>query len=518
MRSSTTRAVACGALAVLASVVALACDRGAAPSAAPSEVPALDSLAARASVEAPPELAPSLVDLPVRYELGPALAALERAVPRTVGNLDERRPVEGHDRTTYAFDAERTPFEASVRGSNVTLSSIVTYRAKGWVKPPIGPSISGSCGIDGDAPRIRVTLTSALHLTPDWRLRARTAVPVVAPVSDEPRDKCRVTLLKLDVTDRVVAAVRGRLEGKAALLDEKVAALDVRSKVGHWWTLLGRPIRVSDRVWLELRPESLRVGALRGGLTRDSGRRSGGVLVAPVTLLARPRVVTGERPDSSTRALPDFTPGTPSTAGLHLLLEAVLGYDDATRVLTRQLVGRRFARGDRSVSVREVRAFAASGGRVALAIRLAGDVDARVVLVGKPRYDHATGTLRVPDLDYAVADASLLVRGADQVGHDALRDALRERAAWPVAFLVDSARARAERAMNRDLAKGVRLGAKLNAARALGVFAASDGLQVRASAGGRLTLDVDRAPRITIRERPVAPKPKRPGVPARPSR
>jgi len=478
----------------LATAFATGCGRDTRP-------PAAASTARPAAAPAPvtdsiPALAPSVVEAPVRYDLDPAVAAIEAAVPRTFGDLAQRKPVPGHARLTYAFVAERTPFDIAVRGSTVTVSSIVTYRAQGWYKPPIGPSLGGSCGLSGDAPRLRITLRSTVRLARDWTLHANTQVPTVEPATAEARDRCRVTKLNHDVTDRVLDAVRTRLEGKAAVLDARVGRLDVRSRVERWWALLGRPIRVADGVWLQLQPDSLRVGALRGGE---------GMLIAPVGLTARPRLVTGPRPDSSTAPLPDITPGAPGAGGLHLLLEAALGYGDASRMLARQLVGRRFERAGRTVTVQDARIFSARSGRVALTLRLAGDVDAQVVLVGRPVYDRGTGTLHVPDLDYAVGDASLLVKAGDQVGHDALRDALRERARWPVTAVLDSARLRAERAMNRDLTQGVHLGAHLPAARALGVFAASDALLVHADATGDLALDVNRALPIARKRGPPRP-------------
>jgi hypothetical protein len=489
------------ALAVLAaaSAASAACGRdvGRAPQ-------AKSSAAVAGAAAPPPELPPSLVEAPVRYELAPAIDALERAVPRTIGNLEERRAVPGHDRLSYAFVAERAPFDVAVRGNTVTVSSIVSYHARGWLKPPIGPAISGACGkVGNDAPRVRIVLTSTVHLASDWTLRAHTRFPTVEPASADARDRCRVTLVNLDVTDKVVAAVRTGLEGKAALLDARVRKLDVRSRVGRWWALVGRPIRLRDDLWLTIRPESVRVGALRGD------ERS---LVAPLSLTARPQLVTGPRPDSSTAPLPDITPGAPGNGGLHLLLDAALDYDAASRMLSRQLVGRQIERAGHNVRVRDARVFAAQGGRVAVALGLAGDVDARVVLVGRPVYDSTTGTLRIPDLDFAVADASLLVRAADQAGHDALRDALRERAQWPVTALLDSARARAERAMNRELTRGVRLSARIDAGKALGVYATAEGLRVRAAAGGHLGLDVERAPTIKRRDKPRT-APVRPVVP-----
>jgi hypothetical protein len=475
--------------------------------------------AAEAAHDDVAELPPSVIDLPVVYDLDPAIAALERAVPSTVGNLDERRPIPGHGRLEYAFVAERSPFDVTVRGTRVTISSIVTYRARGWYKPPIGPSLSGSCGISGEAPRLQITLASTVRLGSDWKLSARTQVPAVVPVSAEARDKCRLTLLKLDVTARVLEAVRKQLEGKAALVDERVARLDVRQRVGRWWALVGRPIPIGKEAWLELRPEAVNLGRLRSG---------GGDVVAPLTITARPRIVTGPRPDSSTTPLPDIAPADSTRNGVQLALDAALDYDGATRLVAKQLVGRRFEKNGRAIVVHDARAFSAGHGRLALALGLTGDVAARVVLVGHPAYDSVTTMLTVPDLDFAVADASMLVRGADQLGHAALRDALRERARWPLGEIIDGARARAERAMNRELTRGVRLTATLTRGRALGVHAGDDALHVRAAVGGRLGLAVSRAPNVRRRSSPkpattasTAPAPTgstsaiaRPGVPA----
>lgn len=498
----TARATAALAAALLAGgALTAACGRD-----RPRATPRQDSAAHEAEEAAHdsfPELPPSVIDVPVAYDIDPAIAALERAVPATVGNLDERRPVPGHPRLSYAFIAERSPFDVSVHGTRVTVSSIVTYRARGWYKPPIGPSVGGSCGISGEPPRLQITLTSAVRLANDWTLRARTQVPAVVPVSADDRDKCRLTVLKLDVTARVLEAVRGQLEGKATLLDQRVARLNVRDRVAKWWTLMGRPIPVGKTAWLELRPEGVRLGRVRSRV---------GEVIAPLTITARPRLIAGARPDSATASLPDIMPADTTDDGLQLALDAALDYEGATRILGRQLVGRRFEKSGHAVEVRDAKVFSGGHGRIALALGLTGDVDARVVLVGHPAYDSTTSTLSVPDLDFAVADASVLVRGADRLGHDALRDALRERARWPVGPIIDTARARAERAMNRDLAKGVRLTATMEGGRALGVHAADDALHVRATVDGQIALAVSRAP--TVRRRSAPTTRPAPSVPA----
>ena len=64
----------------------------------------------------------------------------------------------------------------------------------------------------------------------------------------------------------------------------------------EWWALLAKPIPLADGVWLLLAPERLRLGAVTG---RDR------VLTVPVSLDARPRIVTGR--DTPAWATPEKT-------------------------------------------------------------------------------------------------------------------------------------------------------------------------------------------------------------------
>src|SRR5690242_20204333 len=78
------------ALVMCLTVALAACGRDThkAPAGGASATAGADSV-----VDTLPTLEPSLVEVPVRYELEPAIATLERAVPRSVGNLDERKPI-----------------------------------------------------------------------------------------------------------------------------------------------------------------------------------------------------------------------------------------------------------------------------------------------------------------------------------------------------------------------------------------------------------------------------------------
>ena len=79
----------------------------------------------------------------------------------------------------------------------------------------------------------------------------------------------------------------------------------------------------------------------------------------------------------------------------------------------------------------------------------------------------------VPDLAYDVSSADLLVRGLEFMRRGDVQDLLRSRARFPVADLVEQARQRLERGMNRSLGQNAKLVAQI---------ATGDVLAVRATA------------------------------------
>ena len=109
------------ALACLTTVVA--CDRTLNVDAPPPDVTAdvADSLLT---------LPPSVVESQIRYELSPALQALERAVPTTFGDINKRLDVQSNRRVHVAFAAKRSPFVISVDSQRVTVSSVVEYEGQ----------------------------------------------------------------------------------------------------------------------------------------------------------------------------------------------------------------------------------------------------------------------------------------------------------------------------------------------------------------------------------------------------
>lgn len=470
-------------LLVLGGFVLLgACDTSSLTPSAPKAVFDSASVAARLTL---PPLTPSVVDAPISYALKPALKALEDAVPKRFGNIEERHTLESNKRQSFAFAAQRSPFKVAMDSNRLTLTTILSYQGRGWYNPVIGPTVSGSCGTGDQEPRVKVVLISDVALGSDWKLKAKTRVRSITPYTDSDRDACRVTFLKVDVTDRVVRAFRPLLASKLPGVDRKLGNFDLHSRIEKWYNLLNKSIRVHDSLWLMLGPEQVRIGEMHLVDT---------ALIFDVRLFAKPLLIAGPRPANVTSTLPPMVKAFRDVGdSAHIRMEGLLAYDVAAALLSKELVGRRFSRFGRRFEIANIRLYPIGDGRVVLAVGIRGAVIGDAYFIGTPQIDTASRMLTVPDLDFDVETANALVRGLAWIKKSDMVADLRKRSQVPLGPIVEETRARVEEALNRDLTDGVLLNGEVHTGRLLDVFADPRWIIVRAEATGSIGLSVDRA-------------------------
>lgn len=433
-----------------------------------------------ADVDTLPALPTSTLDIPLTYDLTPIVRALEGAVPKKFGDIDERKQL-ANPRMQIAFEAARDPFSVTLDGQTARINAVVHYKGRGFYNPRVGPNISSSCGINDQRPRARISIASDLRITEEWKLRGRTRVASVTPYSQDRRDQCRVTAFRIDVTDRVIRATREQLEKQRPMIDRRISSLDIRSRFENWWHLLEQPIPLTDSVWLLIRPSAVRMGQTVGV------KRT---LVTALGFSASPVVISGAKPVVQPTPLPPLHPATVGD-GLHIMLEGVIGYDLASDLLRRHLKGRKVERAGRTMEVRDVRLFGIGGGKLALELRFGGDVSGNVYFVGTPRYDAGTNELFVPDLEYDVGSKNVLVSGVEWLKHDDVRDFFRQQARWSIGDVMRTGEEQLERGLNRDLAPGVRLAADVKQVQGLSVHARRTAIRLRARADANARLTVN---------------------------
>ncbi|MDZ4675565.1 MAG: DUF4403 family protein [Gemmatimonadota bacterium] len=393
-------------------------------------------------------LLPSVLDLPVEYDLGPALVWLESVVPRRMGDVDERLEVPDNSRLSFAYAAERTPFQLTLDGTTATLSAVVTYQGRGWYNPPVLPTISGSCGIDDETPpRAFLSVRTTVTPTSDWRLRGRTRVVELRPLTEEQRDRCTVTLAEVNVTDRVLEAVRGVLTRELLQVDRSLAEFGLQGIVTDVWEFLATPLKLQDSLWLVIDPAAIRF---------DKVRSEGTVLHSSLGITAYPRVVSGPQPEVVARPVPPMV-RVGSAPGLSLLSEAAISWEVLTGILQRELTGDTLDVGGRQLIVSDIAASGLDDGRVAVGLTFTGEARGTIYLVGNPVFDPVELVLTMPDLEFDVTSRNLMVSGLAWLANSQVEEQLRTNLRVALDGVLADGRSLLEGELTRELAPGFHL-------------------------------------------------------------
>jgi len=441
-----------------------------------------------------PPVPTSYVDVPVRYDLAPALHWLESAIPLTIGDITQRHEIPGKKRTHYAFALTRKPFHVKVNGRDASLVAEFQYQARVWHKPAILPEISGSCGTQGEQPRARLVIATNVELTHRWTLQPHT-IASIEPVTDSARDRCRVTLFHIDVTAKALGAAQEAVQAQLTHIDRRLATFKLHRDAEKAWDVLRSPLRLTDSLWLMIDPLAVRIGMLK--LERDT-------LVTTVGLSAKPRIIGGSRPQALERALPAPQDSTTRPPVLHLLTEARLPYDVASLILTDKLKGTEIRVEKRRLVVKSIHLSGVGDGRVAVGLAVTGSAEGTLYAVGRPAFDTSSAELYMPDLVYDIGTEDVLVGALAWLKQADIEDFLRNKVRIKMAHVIEQGRALVERNLNRELVPGVRLRARVNAGHVFGVRAAPDALLARAVVSGRgelvLNLEPESSP-ARFRER-----------------
>lgn len=464
--------------AALLSVLTLACSGGTKFTAAPPEV------LSNVVVESLPPVPMSSLELPVRFDVRPALDWLESEVPMDIGDIEKRIQLSGNKRVHIAYHITREPFQVSYAYRTIIVSSVLHYEGRGWYNPPVLPEISASCGTGDERPRAKLTLTFETGINDNWTLRATSKVKA-EPLTDMERDQCEVTAAHIDVTDKVLGAAEGALQGELKKIDAKLKAYPLKKKVLGVWGDMQQPLRLTDSLWLLINPVSLRL---------KPATVSGDTVIWQAGLAANPRIVGGSKPDSSANPLLPIDRSDPPPPSFLILSEGRLPYDVAEEILSKVLHKKKIKVAGHTMVIQHLKPTPLGDGRVVVALTVTGAAEGTLYAVGRPHIDSA-GVLTMPDLTIdanttdAFTGALAWLAATDRV-QDFLRDAIRVN----LSKTLESGRELAEKNLNRELASGLFLKSTLTSAVPIGVWAAPDALIARVIVRGTGEMVIDMKP------------------------
>jgi hypothetical protein len=388
---------------------------------------------------------PSTIVILIRASLAPLIPEIEARVPKTFADKAKERGID------IRYEVARAPIALNMIGSGLHSSTTMKYALEACR----GRFPCISCGF-GEARRVAdIKLQSKLEWDPAWRLRSTTR-----PLPVYYARRCEVTWLGIDITPRFVApVVEDQLRQTAAVIDHNMPALtNIRPRAEQIWNALQTPVELAPRTWLVLEPTDV-------ALTPISG--SGTTVTSTLLLHAQTRVVVGAQPAAARRPLPALKTGSMAAqpALVRVPFDLQLPYDEASRLATRDFAGKTYQVGGRPLKVESIRLAPAANGRVLIEAMIdyrggaLRNYRGLVFLEGTPRFDPATKSIVVPDLDYSLDPKrrGFFRRIAERAAHESIRQRLRESARFDLTARIAEVRQEITRALTRPLGKGVQL-------------------------------------------------------------
>ena len=419
----------------------------------------------------PPPAEISTIIIPIRSDLSTVSAQIEERVEKDFSGKAREHGID------IEYTVARDPIRLMMVGAGLHSSTTVRYAMQACR----GRFPCISCGY-GEARRLAdIKLHTRLHWDPSWRLRSTTTL---LPVNYE--KPCEVTWLDIDITRRFVAPVVERqLDAAAKLIDRNVPALaNIRPQAEQIWTSLQQPTELAPRTWLVLEPIDAALSPISG---------SGAMIMTTLVLRAQTRVVVGEKPFVLQRPLPSLkSAATASPADMRVPFTLELPYEDASRIATRDYAGKTVKVNGKPLTIDSIRFAPSTNGR----LLVEATIDYRggalrnyrgiVYLEGTPRFDPATSSIIVPDLDYSLDPKrrGVLARIAERAAHDSIRRRLRDSARFDLGPRLAEIRGEMNRALTRELAPGVSLRGRAKAIEPVSVTPLANVILVRVVATG----------------------------------
>lgn len=427
-----------------------------------------------APAQPPLPAATSIITIPIRANLAPIAAAIEKDVEtRFAGKASES----GID---VRYEVDRAPLQLKMVGAGLHTSTTVKYALEACR----GRFPCVSCGFN-EARRVAdITLQTKLDWDPSWRLRSATRLLPVHYAKP-----CEVTWFDIDITRRVVApVVEQQLAEAARIIDVQTPKqTNIRPRAQQIWDALQEPSELAERTWLVLEPSDLALSPIAG---------NGATVTSTLTLHAKTRVVVGEKPAVARKPLPALRVANAVPGALRVPVDVEVAYDDLSRIVTRNYANTTIKVGDKPLKIESVRFLPGNGGRVLVEAQIdyrgggLKNYRGKIHLQGTPAF-RAT-QIEFPDLDYTLdrRDRGFFAGLAERAAHESIREKIRNAVRFDLRPRLDEARAEITRALNRTLAEGVVMRGAADAIEPHSVTAGAGGITVRVLATGKAEVDL----------------------------
>ncbi|MEO6916492.1 MAG: DUF4403 family protein [Chitinophagaceae bacterium] len=427
------------------------------------------------------ELEESIIYIPVKIYAKPFLEKAEAMAPVsfTSGGWPAFESAACDFQYKYRF--LRSSLSFACTNNKVQVTMLGNYQISGSkcvcaFGKQVSPWISGSCGFAPETMRrIQITIGSELSFEPNGRIVSHSALQRINPL-----DKCTVTLMNTDITPLISDSIRSSVNAFSSFLDRAVGDLKYNDLIQKIATLTGKKISLAGYGSLKLNTSAIHVGKIN---------LLGDTIYFTAGFRCFPEISSDSINHQSTRFLPPITE-TNEKEGFRIQANASYEYFFLDSMLSKFARQNPFDLDGKQVRISQVNIRGLDNNRIQLKLQFTGSFKGILYLTGTPKLDEKMQQISVPDLDYSLKSADLVLTMGKTLYNKKIITTLRSKAVLNLNDLFQKNKPGLDSMMSRTISAYVSSEGAIQGIRARGMVVNKDNLLLQLSAQGNLSLSV----------------------------
>lgn len=426
----------------------------------------------------PPEQAISGLRIPIELALKPYFKDIEKSVPKEFeGN---EAVCEG---VSYQYFFKRNPIEFSTTGKNMRFAVDGAFWLKLSYCPKcvslfgsedncLTPRIPASCGVNEPLRRAKVAFSTSMKLSPSYSLQSTTKLE-----SFDVTDPCEITVFQYDATKQLKKEVTNALKGLEKEIDNQIASADVKSSIESAWKSLNEPIHIAPFGYLCFQPIAMAVDPIV--FEKEQAQVALHLRMKPFFSTSKPAQKEVKLPP-----LEDFK----EENGFQVELDVRSSYDSLSSLLNQNFLGQTFHFKNKEIIIDSLFIHSAMHQKINIKVHFSGDKKGVFYLTATPTFNPKTRTLSLPDAAFDLNSKHALLQTAKWLFHDAITNAIREKAVIDISKSLQDAKKALDKELNTEISKGVFLSGSTDEIDISGIYPQKDQLIIRIRTRGKLAL------------------------------
>ncbi|MES2799064.1 MAG: DUF4403 family protein [Bacteroidota bacterium] len=418
--------------------------------------------------------------LPIELNLAPYFKDIDNSIDKTIRGKEDKC-----SGVSYSYRFERYPINFEGKGNylfyevkgkyalNINYCPECTYLFSGSGNCVI-PRVYASCGVKEAMRRATVSYTTKVKLNPDFSLNGTTSLQ-----NFETPDKCEVTFVNYDATDKLRKEVLAVLKDLEKEIDKSIEEVDLKSTVNDVWKMFTAPQSLGNYGLLYIQPKEIALSEIQFVNKKA---------IFDLNIVFEPLISTNriDLPEKPLPRLSEYKRGD----GFEINLDIKASYDSLSKILNRELRGKEIDIKKNHIVFDSVKIESAAGAKINLAIKFSGSKKGTLYLNGTPNFNAANQIISFPDLNFDIATKNALLKSAKWMFNNKITEAIRQQATFDLKPQLEKIKATIAGQLNKEISPGYLLKGSVNTISINAIFPSADQLYIRTYSKGKLILEL----------------------------